>query len=76
MLSYTDVTYYRTLSDEDLIGAAALSTDHLVIALRERVEDLAQTASLVDEMTRTIGELEARVDSWKAEALELMERLP
>jgi hypothetical protein len=64
------------LSDDDLIGAAALSTDHLVIALRERVEDLAQTASLVDEMTRTIGELEARVDSWKAEALELMERLP
>lgn len=76
MLSYNDVTYYRTLSDSDLLGATALSTDHLVIALRERVEDLSQVAALVDEMTRTIGELEARVDSWKAEALELMERLP
>lgn len=76
MLSYQDVTYYRTLSDEDLVGVAALSQDHLVIALRERVEDLTQTAALVDEMTRTIAELETRVDEWKAEALELMERLP
>ena len=68
--------YYRNLSDDDLVGAAALLDDPLIVALRERVEDLSQVAAMVDDMAKEIAALEARVDKWKAEALALMERLP
>ena len=76
-MSYTPSTdYYRGLNDDDLAGAAALLDDPLIVALRERVEDLSQVAAMVDDITKDFAELEARVDGWKAEALALMERLP
>ena len=68
--------YYRGMTDDDLTGAAALLDDPLIVALRERVEDLSQVAAMVDDMAKEIAALEARVDKWKAEALALMERLP
>ena len=68
--------YYRGLSDDDLVGAAALLDDPIIVALRERVEDLSQTAAMVDDITKDFAALEARVDKWKAEALALMEKLP
>lgn len=68
--------YYRGMNDGDLVGAAALLDDPLIVALRERVEDLSQVAAMVDDMAKEIAALEARVDKWKAEALALMERLP
>jgi hypothetical protein len=76
-MPYTpSVDYYRGMTDDDLVGAAALLDDPLIVALRERVEDLSQVAAMVDGMAREIAELEARVDGWKADALAMMERLP
>jgi len=66
-----DRTYWRMVSDTRLTETARYCDNDLALVLGERLETLLDVQAQLDDANKEIAELNARLDIWKAEAIEL-----
>jgi len=66
-----DRNYYRKLLSYELIDAARYGDNELALVLGERLETLLDVQAALDDAKKEIAELNARLDIWQAEAVEL-----
>lgn len=69
-----DRTYFRQLSDYDLIDVTRYGDNELALVLAERLDVLLDVKAQLDEAKNEIDELRESRDIWKAEALENLAR--
>lgn len=66
-----DRTYWRMVSDTRLTETARYCDNDLALVLGERLETLLDVQAELDDANKEIAELNARLDIWQAEAIEL-----
>jgi len=66
-----DRTYWRMVSDTRLTETARYCDNDLALVLGERLEALLDVQAQLDDANKEIAELNARLDIWQAEAVEL-----
>jgi len=66
-----DRTYWRMVSDTRLTETARYCDNDLALVLGERLEALLDVQAQLDNANKEIAELNARLDIWQAEAIEL-----
>ena len=66
-----DRTYWRMVSDTRLTETARYCDNDLALVLGERLEALLDVQAQLDDAKKEIAELNARLDIWQAEAVEL-----
>jgi len=66
-----DRTYWRMVSDTRLTETARYCDNDLALVLGERLETLLDVQAELDDANKEIAELNARLDIWQAEAVEL-----
>jgi hypothetical protein len=66
-----DRTYWRMVSDTRLTETARYCDNDLALVLGERLETLLDVQAELDDAKKEIAELNARLDIWQAEAVEL-----
>jgi hypothetical protein len=66
-----DRNYFRKLLSYELIDAARYGDNELAIVLAERLDVLLDAQDQLYEAKAEIKELNARLDIWQAEAVEL-----
>jgi len=66
-----DRTYWRMVSDTRLTETARYCDNDLALVLGERLETLLDVQAQLDDANKEIAELNARLDIWQAEAVEL-----
>jgi len=66
-----DRTYWRMVSDTRLTETARYCDNDLALVLGERLETLLDAQDQLDDAKKEIAELNARLDIWQAEAIEL-----
>ena len=66
-----DRTYWRMVSDTRLTETARYCDNDLALVLGERLETLLDVQAQLDDAKKEIAELNARLDIWQAEAVEL-----
>jgi hypothetical protein len=70
-----DRTYFRRLSDHELIDVTRYGDNELALVLAERLDILLDVEAQLDEAKAEIVELNARLDVWQAEANNLQAQL-
>jgi hypothetical protein len=70
-----DRTYFRQLSDHDLIDVTRYGDNELALVLAERLDVLLDVEAQLEAMTNELDEVNARLDKWQAEANELHAQL-
>jgi hypothetical protein len=70
-----DRNYYRMLDDDGLINEGRDSMDELAIVLADRLGELSDAETQLEDAKREIVELNARLDRWMEQANALQAQL-
>jgi hypothetical protein len=70
-----DRTYFRRLSDHELIDVTRYGDNELALVLAERLDILLNVEEQLDRAKEEIVELNAQLYEWKTEANNLQARL-